>query len=71
MKCFIILLFIHILITNGNIYKCINNKFLKNDIKNNNILLKKNIINYIINFEKKILFSSSNINIIDIVLLFN
>lgn len=61
MKCFIKLLFVHILITNGNIYKYINNKFLKNDI----IYKIKN------DFKKILIFNSSNINIFDIALLFN
>ena len=95
MKYFIILLFIYILITNGNIYKFIHNNFLKNNIKykkeleeiiclsifhriyerkykiNDFVLLKKkDIINYIINFEKNLIFNSSIINILDIAILF-
>lgn len=64
-----VLIFLDIFIVNCRIYNYNKKYIMKNNIENF-ILIKNKIIKNMINFENKIITNSSNINILDIAMLF-
>ena len=70
MKYNVLIFLINIIVVNCGIYNY-NIKYITKDNIENFILIKNKIIKNIIDCENKIITNSSNINILDIAMLFN